>query len=288
MVSKIAAAAALVGAVVAIPNDYKYASSPVAVVYETDVETITSCAPDVTDCPARPYTTPAEYVTSSTEAAYYSTPVETSTPCEETTAAVYSSPAAVYSTPVVYSTPAVYSTPEVYSTPVVYTSAAVYTPPTYSAPATYVVCSTELVTVTSCADYVTNCPADHTAVYTSLTPISTTICEESEASSLSSYWVPYTEIVSTPVIYSTPAAAESTPCEETAAGYTTPAAPYPTAPAASYPAGTATYPAGTAYPTGTGVPTTPSAYPPTFTGAASNIKAGLSVAGLGAIAALFL
>ncbi|KAF2107264.1 hypothetical protein BDV96DRAFT_653857 [Lophiotrema nucula] len=66
--------------------------------------------------------------------------------------------------------------------------------------------------------------------------------------------------------------------------YPTSAAPYPTAPA-PYPTAPAPSGTGAASPSGTGA-YTPA--PPEFTGAASHAKVGGLVAGVGAIAALFL
>lgn len=148
--------------------------------------------------------------------------------------------------------------PEVSSCPGKPTST--YYPTTANANATVplttkVVYSTQLITVTKCPQTVTVCPAASTVVETSIIPLYTTVC-------------PVTEVESSPV-YTPPASST---------GY------------AHYPTESAYYPipsSSSAYHSGTGVPVAPS-QPPAFTGAANSVNAGMAVAGLGAIAALFL
>jgi len=142
-----------------------------------DMITITSCAPEVTNCPAKTYTS-SYHVTST---------------CTEEQAA-YTTPAAVYgSSPVHTSSAPVYT-----STP-----AAVYTQPTVI---TYT--SIDHVTITSCAAYVTNCPARtyHSTAYSTST---LTYCPEESSSAVPVpvYTIPvnYTSVAATtpPATYTT-------------------------------------------------------------------------------------
>ena len=143
-------AAALVGAVMANPPAY-YSSAETSTVYETEIATVTSCGPEVTNCPASssyeassttctteqpsavPYTMASETASVYSSAPAYSAPAMSSAP-------VYSAPAMsapVYSAPAMSSAP-VYSAPAmsapVYSAPAM-SSAPVYSAPAYSAPA---------------------------------------------------------------------------------------------------------------------------------------------------------
>ncbi|KAF2463252.1 uncharacterized protein BDR25DRAFT_347319 [Lindgomyces ingoldianus] len=209
-------------------------------------------------------------------------------PEESSSVPVYSTP--VYSTPEGYPTPS--STAEGYPVPSssaeeypTYPSSTAEEYPTYpsSTPVPYVtktVYQTSLYTVTSCAEYVTNCPAHSTIVYTSIIPAYTTVCPESEIP----IYTPPAKPSSTVEAYPTYPVETSAPCSTTSTVTVT--IPYSSA-APYYPTGTGApyYPPGTASSSGY---VKPSSYPPTFTGAASHAQVGSFVAGVGAIAALFL
>lgn len=119
--------------------------------------------------------------------------------------------------------PAVYghATTPVYVAP---TKAAVYSAPApYSAPAEVTYTSYAKITITSCAPYVTNCPA---AVYTS-TAYSVSTCNEAVPtySAPASYYVPPSNGTYVPPVYSQPAEysapASTTECSETPVAYPT-------------------------------------------------------------------
>jgi len=253
MRASVAVAAIIAGVAYAAPRpEYGYGEYSESVVYSTEEVTVTSCGPEVTNCPAKAYSTPAPY----------------------------SAPES-YSTPAPYSVPAPYTTAAPAYTPAPYSSAAAYN---VSVPlTTKTIYSTSLITVTSCAAYVTNCPAKSTVVITSVVPISTTVCPvESEYASSS-----YAEESSVEV-YPVSSAAE-TPCS-TSTTVTVTVSPATTPYATG--TGVVPYPSGKSAIWGTasssGYATKPSAYPPTFTGAASHANAGMAAVGFGAIAALFL
>lgn len=136
--STVAASVALFGA---------SAMAGVSTYVSVDMITITSCAPEYTNCPAKTYTS-SYHVTST---------------CTEEQAA-YTTPPAAYSAPVYASSAPVYaSSAPVYNNP---TPVAVYSQPTVI---TYT--SVDHVTITSCAAYVTNCPARtyHSTAYSTST-----------------------------------------------------------------------------------------------------------------------
>ncbi|KAF1350957.1 hypothetical protein BDV97DRAFT_412908 [Delphinella strobiligena] len=198
----IAASALFAGLAAAVP-------AVTMTAYSTDVDTVISCAADVTNCPGR---------TSSTAVA--------STPAEAT------------------SVPAV-------TTAAPFPSAGNATTPSQS---TIYLYSTDILTITSCAATVTNCPAR-----TSLT----------------------SSIVGTSVVPVAPVAAPSS--SETGAVGVPSAAPYPIASNGTVPAWV---PSGTgaASASGSGA----SASPPAYTGAGNQLNAGMALAGVGAFAALLL
>jgi len=243
MRASIAVTAIIAGVASAAPQ-YGYGGE--SVVYSTEEVTVTSCGPEVTNCPAKAYSVPTPY----SEAAPYSTPAPYSVPAPYTTAA----PAY---------TPAPYSSVG-YNVSVPMTTKTIY--------------STSLITVTSCAEYVTNCPAKSTVVLTSVVPISTTVCpvETPYAEESSSEVYPVSSYAETPCSTSTTVTVTVSP----------PTTPYATG------TGVVPYPPGKSAIWGTasssGYVAKPSAYPPTFTGAASHANAGMAAVGLGAIAALFL
>jgi hypothetical protein len=253
MLASIAVAAIIVGVASAAPRpDYGYGGYSESVVYSTEEVTVTSCGPEVTNCPAKAYSTPAPY-----------------------------SAPAPYSTPAPYSEPAPYTTAAPAYTPAPYSSAAAYN---VSVPlTTKTIYSTSLITVTSCAEYVTNCPAKSTVVITSVVPISTTVCPVETPYAPSSY-VEESSVEVYPV-----SSAVETPCS-TSTTVTVTVSPATTPYATG--TGVVPYPSGKSAIWGTasssGYVTKPSAYPPTFTGAASHANAGMAAVGLGAIAALFL
>jgi hypothetical protein len=254
MRASVAVAAIIAGVASAAPHaQYGYGGNSESVVYSTEEVTVTSCGPEVTNCPAKAYSSPAPY-----------------------------SAPAPYSTPAPYSVPAPYTTAAPAYTPAPYSSAAAYN---VSVPlTTKTIYSTSLITVTSCAAYVTNCPAKSTVVITSVVPISTTICPVEKPYAPSSYAAE----VSSAKVYPVSSAVE-TPCS-TSTTVTVTVSPAGT----PYATGTAVvpYPPGKSAIWGTasssGYVAKPSAYPPTFTGAASHANAGMAAVGLGAIAALFL
>ncbi|KAF2001779.1 hypothetical protein P154DRAFT_521531 [Amniculicola lignicola CBS 123094] len=253
MRASIAIAAAVVGVAQAVPG-YGYGE------YEP------SSTPAYTPEPY-PSSTPVEYPVYSTGAPVYSSSVEYP---------VYSSSAVEYP---VYSS----STPVEY--PVYSTSAAEY--PVYSSsaveyPSGYV---TKTVYATSTYEVSTS---ESVYYYTTVIPAYTTVCPEE-----------YTPIY-TPIVYESSSAVpyvpeeSSIPCSTSTTvtvtlPYTTEVPYYPTGSSAApyYPTGTGapTYPVGTASSSGSYVK--PSA-PPQFTGAASHAQVGGFVAGVGALAALFL
>jgi len=254
MRTSIAVAAIIAGVASAVPHaNYGYGGYSESVVYSTEEVTVTSCGPEVTNCPAE-----------------------------------------VYSTPAPYSAPAPYSTPAPYSAPAPYTTAApAYTPAPYSSAGaagynvsvpmtTKTIYSTSLITVTSCAEYVTNCPAKSTVVVTSVVPISTTVCPvESEYASSSYVEESSSEVYPVSSVAETPCSTSTTVTVTVKSGTT----PYPVG------TGVVPYPSGKSVIYGTASSSgyvKPSAYPPTFTGAASHANAGVAAVGLGAIAALFL
>ncbi|XTI94094.1 hypothetical protein V2W45_922246 [Cenococcum geophilum] len=253
MRASVAVAAIIAGVAYAAPRpDYGYGDHGESVVYSTEEVTVTSCGPEVTNCPAKAYSTPAPY----------------------------SDPAS-YSTPAPYSVPAPYTTAAPAYTPAPYSSAAAYN---VSVPlTTKTIYSTSLITVTSCAAYVTDCPAKSTVVITSVVPISTTVCPVETPYAPSSYVEE-----SSSEIYAVSSAVE-TPCS-TSTTVTVTVSPATTPYATG--TGVVPYPSGQTAIWGTasssGYVTKPSAYPPTFTGAASHANAGMAAVGLGAIAALFL
>jgi len=251
MRASIAVTAIIAGVASAAPQ-YGYGGE--SVVYSTQEVTVTSCGPEVTNCPAKAYSVPAPY-----------------------------SEEAPYSTPAPYSVPAPYTTAAPAYTPAPYSSAGAVGYNVSVPMTTKTIYSTSLITVTSCAEYVTNCPAKSTVVLTSVVPISTTVCpvETPYASS------PYAEESSSEV-YAVSSVVE-TPCS-TSTTVTVTVSPATTPYATG--TGVVPYPPGKSAIWGTasssGYVAKPSAYPPTFTGAASHANAGIAAVGLGAIAALFL
>jgi hypothetical protein len=248
MRATVAVAAIFAGVVSAVPQYGGYGES---VVYSTKEVTVTSCGPEVTNCPAKAYSTPAPY----SAPAPYSTPAPYSVPAPHTTAA----PAYV---------PAPYSSAAAYNASVLLTTKTIY--------------STNLITVTSCAAYVTDCPAKSTVVITSVVPISTTVCPVESEYGHSTYVekssakvYPVSSVAETPCSTSTTVTVTVKPAT-TPYAVGTGVVPYPSGKSAIY---------GTASSSGY---VKPSAYPPTFTGAASHANAGMAAVGLGAIAALFL
>ena len=257
MRASIAVAVAIAGVASAVPQGL-WGGYGESVVYSTQEVTVTSCGPEVTNCPAKAYSSAA---------------------------------AVAYSSPAPYSAPAPYSTPAPYSAPAPYTTAAPgYTSAPYSSAAavnvsvpltTKTIYSTNLITVTSCAAYVTNCPAKSTVVLTSVVPISTTVCPVESEYTLSSY-----PKESGSEVYAVSSAVE-TPCS-TSTTVTVTVSPVTTPQAVG--TGVVPYPSGKSaiWGTASSYVAKPSAYPPTFTGAASHANAGMAAVGLGAIAALFL
>lgn len=212
------------------------------------------------------------------EEVVYSTKEVTVTSCGDY---VTDCPAKAYSTPVVYSTPAPYSVEVPYTTP----AAPAYTPaPYYSAPAYNV--SVPYTTKTIYATHVyTVSTSDTYEVYTSVVPVSTTVCPlESETPYAPSSYVEESSSEVYPV-----SSAVETPCS-TSTTVTVTVSPYTTPYATG--TGVVPYPSGSTAIWGTasssGYVVKPSAYPPTFTGAASHANAGMAAVGLGAIAAFFL
>ena len=254
MRASVAVVAIIAGVASAVPQ-YGYGGYSESVVYSTEEVTVTSCGPEVTNCPAKAYSSPAPY-----------------------------SAPAPYSTPAPYSAPAPYTTAAPAYTPAPYSSAAAVAYNVSVPLTTKTIYSTSLITVTSCAAYVTNCPAKSTVVLTSVVPISTTVCPVEKEYASSSY----AAVVSSAKVYGGSSAVE-TPCS-TSTTVTVTVSPVGT----PYATGTAgvPYPPGKSAIWGTasssGYVAKPSAYPPTFTGAASHANAGIAAVGLGAIAALFL
>jgi hypothetical protein len=257
MLSSIAIAAAMVGAVAASPAGYGYGGYPAeSVVYSTSLVTVTSCGPEVADCPAKGYSTPAPYVpeSTSTAAPYVPyTPESSSTPAPyvpyTTEAPVYSSPAPAYSSPA-----PVYSVPAYNSSAVPYVTKTVYSYSYYT--------SSDVVYTSTVDYYTTVCPETETPVYTPIDTPSKTEIYPVETSSICSESSTVTVVVP----------------------------PYTPAPIPSgtgyipYPSSSAIW--GTASSSGYYAPS--ATYPAEFTGAASHANAGLAVAGLGAFAAFFL
>jgi hypothetical protein len=243
------AAAAIIGLAAAVPQ-YGYGGYPAESSSTPEAYYPSSTAEEY---PTYPSSSSAAgyYPASSSAAGYYpaSSSVEvypsSSTPCPESSTA-----APVY--PTVY--PSGYVTKTIYSTSV--------------------------HTVTSCAEYVTDCPAHSTIMYTTLIPVTTTVCPESETP----VYTPYPS--STAKGYHSYPAETSAPCSSTSTVTVT----------IPYSSGAPYYPVGTGaphYPPVVGTASSsgymkPSAYPPAFTGAASHAKVGGFVAGVGAFAALFL
>ncbi|OCK79289.1 hypothetical protein K432DRAFT_383214 [Lepidopterella palustris CBS 459.81] len=141
------------------------------------VSTATPYASTSSSVSAVTTSTPVVYGTSSS-----STPVET-----PSTSAGYNTPSSAVSTPgsstatapessVLSSTPIVYSSTPGSTTPALYTSSE-------ASLITSTIFSTTLITITSCAPIITNCPAHSTVVVTSIIAISTTVCPVTQAGS---------------------------------------------------------------------------------------------------------
>ncbi|KAK6006990.1 hypothetical protein QM012_005998 [Aureobasidium pullulans] len=218
--------------------------------YSTKEVTITSCAPEVTNCPARQVSTtvfPTAITVSSVWSRTSSVPAASS---PAGSAPAGSSPAG--SSPV---------SPETTSAPV-------------TIPSTMFYYSTAVVTVTSCAEDVENCPARSTEVKTSVVPTAYSV-----TSVISSSW--------TPIEYTSPAAGvpqESAPAVSAPAPIVPTSAPFAVTNSTMKSVG----PKGTGIVgTGSGSKATSTYSPSQYTGAANKVGAA-GLAGVAAFAAFLL
>lgn len=268
------AIAALASVVAAAPSNQYGAPAP-------PVYGASSSAPAPSSSPAV-YQPPVYGAPSSSSAPVYGAPsssapvygASSSTPCPSSSATPSKS-APVYSHPAV-SSPAVSS--KAYVTKTVY--------------------STSLVTVTSCAEYVKDCPAKSTIVVTSKVPVSTTVCPEDYTPIYTPPAKPSKPVEDKPKYTPPVVVVPSSSCSESVIVTVT----LPSKPAHPvYPTGSPYYPAPPAQGTGKYVPAPPAqgtaaptasyvkpSAPAYFTGAASHAKVGGFVAGVGAFAAFFL
>ncbi|KAI5200102.1 hypothetical protein E4T39_05851 [Aureobasidium subglaciale] len=225
------------------PVDGHVAVPSTVTLYSTKEITITSCAADVTNCPAR------STVVSTT---LFPTAITVSSVWSRTSSASASGSAPAGSSPV---------SPETTSAPVTIASTMFYY-------------STAVVTVTSCAESVENCPARSTVVQTSVIPTGYAI-----TSVISSAF--------TPIEYASPSAAVP---ESSAPAVTAPAPVVPTtAPfAVSNSTMMSVGPVGTGIVgTGSGSKATSTYSPSQYTGAANKVGAA-GLAGVAAFAAFLI
>ncbi|KAH0274145.1 hypothetical protein KCU91_g5473, partial [Aureobasidium melanogenum] len=235
------------------------------VLYSTKEITITSCAPEVTNCPARQVSTtvfPTAITISSVWSRVSSIPAASS---PAGSAPAGSAPAG--SVPVESGSAASSAAGSSPVSPET-TSAAV------TIPSTMFYYSTAIVTVTSCAEGVKNCPASSTVVETSVVPTAYSV-----TSVISSSW--------TPIEYTSPAAGvpqESAPAVSAPAPIVPTSAPFAVSNSTMMSVG----PKGTGIVgTGSGSKATSTYSPSQYTGAANKVGAA-GLAGVAAFAAFLL
>ncbi|KAH0057617.1 hypothetical protein KCU60_g3447, partial [Aureobasidium melanogenum] len=234
------------------------------VLYSTKEVTITSCAPEVTNCPARSTqisTTvfPTAITVSSVWSRISSVPAASSPAASSPAGSVPAASSPAGSAPVVSSAAGSSPvSPETTSAPV-------------TIPSTMFYYSTAVVTVTSCAEGVQNCPASSTVVMTSVVPTAYSV-----TSIISSSW--------TPIEYTSPAAGvpqESAPAVSAPAPIVPTSAPFGVSNSTMMSVG----PKGTgAVGTGSGSKATSTYSPSQYTGAANKVGAA-GLAGVAAFAA---
>ncbi|KAG9889834.1 hypothetical protein KCU94_g15464, partial [Aureobasidium melanogenum] len=237
------------------------------VLYSTKEVTITSCAPEVTNCPARSTqisTTvfPTAITVSSVWSRISSVPAASSPAASSPAGSVPAASSPAGSAPVVSSAAGSSPvSPETTSAPV-------------TIPSTMFYYSTAVVTVTSCAEGVQNCPASSTVVMTSVVPTAYSV-----TSIISSSW--------TPIEYTSPAAGvpqESAPAVSAPAPIVPTSAPFGVSNSTMMSVG----PKGTgAVGTGSGSKATSTYSPSQYTGAANKVGAA-GLAGVAAFAAFLL
>jgi len=218
MLSSIAIAAAMVGAVVASPAaGYGYGGYPAeSVVYSTSLVTVTRCGPEVTNCPAKGYSTPAPYYPASTSTPAPYVPYTSEAP-------VYSSPAPVYSSPAPY-----YSAPAYNSSVVPYVTKTVYSYSYYT--------SADVVYTSTVDYYTTVCPENETPVYTPVYTPSSTEVYPVETSSICSESSTVTIVVPSYTPIPTPSGTGYVPYPSSSAVWGTASSSGYYAPSATYPA----------------------------------------------------
>ncbi|KAF2091556.1 hypothetical protein K490DRAFT_52754 [Saccharata proteae CBS 121410] len=277
-------------------------AAPAETVYATEEVTITSCGPEVTNCPARSHSATATVPVEASSTPVASAPAM-STP-ESSVEAATSSPAG--SAPVAASSPAV-STAQIYSTSTIYSTQ-------ITTSGTQEVTITVPISTTICPVTATETPGASSGVQAgSSAPAVSTPAAGSPSAGMPAG----SSAVGTPLVATSPAATPGYPMPASSGAQALSSAPgessvcvpstttsyvYVT-PGASIPVGTGSsmpYPSGGVYTAGTppagtpavGTPMSPSgtpvATPGAFTGGSGRVNAMGALAGLGAIAAFFL